>query len=68
VRFTIMFIRSGFSSAIFALTLVSLVAVGCSKDPAEDDAAYGAGSGIGSSEFDTGASQQRRLRRARKGA
>lgn len=54
--FKTMLIRSGFSSAMFALAFVSLVAVGCSKDPAEDDAAYGAGSGIGSSEFDTGAS------------
>ena len=48
-----MFIRSGFSRAIFALAFVSFVAVGCSKDPAEDEAADGAG-GIRSSEFDTG--------------
>lgn len=55
-----MVIRSGVSSArsiahgaVFALALVSLVATGCSKDADEEEAA-GIGSGIGSSEFETG--------------
>lgn len=55
-------IRSGLSRtipvsrAVIALAFVSLIAAGCSKDPDEDEAAYGAASGIGSSEFDTGTS------------
>ncbi len=51
-----MVFRSGFFRAILALAFVSFVAAGCSKDPADDEAGYGAASGIGSSEFDTGAS------------
>lgn len=51
-----MAIRFGFEHVILTFVLVSFVALGCSKDGAEDDAALGLGSGIGSSEFDSGTS------------
>jgi peptidoglycan-associated lipoprotein len=51
-------IRSGFETSIVALVFVSLVALGCSKEEAEDESARGLGSGIGSSEFDSGVSGQ----------